>query len=89
MEVKERRKHLFKHRDYLNGVATSIFEIQPTKQEIFNTLLNMYQPIWSEGYITRLEDSIYFRDRRNTRREESWNSVKDQLDDLIHNPKTA
>lgn len=83
-EKKERRKHLFKHRSYLEACADRILTTNPTREIIFNTLLGIYETAYSEGYQTRIEDSVFFKSKREEHRKNSWGKILTNIDDLIH-----
>lgn len=83
-EVKPKNRHLFKHREHLNYVADRILTTSPTREIIFNSLLGIYELAYAEGYQTRLSDSRYFKDKQESRRKESWNAIRDHIDDLCH-----
>lgn len=82
---KERRKHIFKHRAYLEACADRILTTSPTRDIIFNTLLGIYETAYSEGYQTRIEDSVFFKAKREEHRKASWDRIITHIDDLIHN----
>jgi hypothetical protein len=86
--MEKKRKHLFKHRNYLNDVAENIITTMNSgavsKEILVNTLLGVYETAFAEGYQIRIEDSVYFKDKKNTRRKASWDSVKTHIDDLVH-----
>jgi hypothetical protein len=92
MESKEettekKRKHIFKHRKLLEYTAETIVSTRPTSQIVYNTLKGNYETAFSEGYITRIDDSAVFKAKQEERRKTSWNSVKDYLSDLISKEK--
>ena len=81
--TKERRKHLFKHRSYLDATADRIAVTLPTKDIIYNTLLAVYEVAFSEGYMTRIDDAAWFKMKQEEHRKNSFNRVKDHIDDII------
>lgn len=83
-EKKERRRHIFKHRMYLEAIADRILTTAPTREIIFNTLLAVYETAHTEGYQLRIEDSQYFKTKREVHRKTSWDMVLTHVDDLIH-----
>jgi len=83
----KKRKHAFRHQDYILSVADKVHKIIPTKQILINTFVDVYKTAFTEGYLTRLSDSVWFRDKQNERREASWNSIRDHLEEIIHTPK--
>jgi len=85
METEEKkRKHVFKHRKYLESVTEKILLTCPNKEILFNTLLGVYETAFAEGYQTRVEDAKYFKEKRTEHQRTSWNSIKDYIDDLVH-----
>lgn len=81
---KERRKHIFRHRPYLESIADRIVQTSPTRDIVFNSLLAVYEVAYSEGYITRIEDSKHFKAKREEHRKASWDRIMNHIDDLIH-----
>lgn len=81
---KERRKHIFKHRAYLEACADRILTTSPTRDIIFNTLLGIYETAYSEGYQTRIEDSVFFKAKREEHRKNSWERIVTHIEDIIY-----
>lgn len=84
MENKEKRKHVFRHKAYLEAISDRIAKTVPGKGIIFNTLLGVYETAFSEGYQTRIEDSTFFRTKREEHRKRSFDMIRDHIDNLIH-----
>lgn len=87
-DMKERRKHTFKHRSYLEAISDRIVTMLPTRDIVFNSLLAIYETAFSEGYQTRIEDSVFFKAKREEHRKNSWEKIITNIDDLIHNRPT-
>lgn len=83
-EKKERRRHIFKHKPYLEAAADRILTTSPTREIIYNTQKDIYETGWSEGYLTRIDDSKFFKDKREEHRKNSFGMVKNHIDDIIH-----
>lgn len=73
--------------DYIEAVADSIHQQQPTKEIIANTLSGVYSSAFAKGYGRRMSDDKYFHDKRSQRINTEWNTVKDAIDDYIHENK--
>jgi hypothetical protein len=81
METKEKRQT---NREYLSMIADRISSERPVKEIILNTLIDIEERGYGRGYRARIADGAKFRDAQTKRREESWNSVKDNIDDKVH-----
>ena len=84
MEKKERRKHVFRHRHYLEAIADRLVTTLPSRDIVFNTLLAIYETAFAEGYQTRIEDGVYFKTKREEHRKRSLDMIRDHVDSLIH-----
>ncbi len=70
--------------DYLEAVADRIHSTAPTKEIILNTVKSVWSDGFGRGYLRHLDDAKVFRAAREARIKESFDSIKDQLDDEIH-----
>jgi len=80
---REKRKHIFRHRAYLEACADRILTTSPTREITYNTLKDIFEIGWSEGYIVRIEDSVLFKAKREEHRKASWDKIITHIDDII------
>jgi hypothetical protein len=84
MEKKERRKHVFRHRPYLDAIADRIVQTIPGRDIVFNTLLGVYETAFAEGYQTSLDDKKWFKSKREEHRQRSFDMIRGHFEELIH-----
>lgn len=76
--------------DYLLAVADRIHEVNTTKEIVFNTIKSIWRDGYGRGYLRRIDDDKHFQTCRKKHLKESFDKIKDQFDDEIHNkPITA
>lgn len=80
-EVKEKKPS---NRVYLSYLAERIASERPSADIILKTLIDTEERGYGRGYIARTKDSSKFKEFQRKKREESWSSVKDRIDDLCH-----
>jgi hypothetical protein len=83
--AREQRKQT--NKEYLSYIADRIASERPSGELIFKTLTDIDERAYGRGYRARITDSAKFREWKQKKREESWNSVKDHLDDCVHKNK--
>lgn len=71
--------------DYLLAVSDRLHEINPSKEIVFNTIKSVWRDGYGRGYLRRIDDSNYFQTCRKRHLKESFDDIKDKLDDEIHN----
>lgn len=71
--------------DYLWALADKIHRINPTKEIVYNTLLEVFGVASDNAYQKCLNDVKFRRDKQNARIKQDFNKFKDELEDLIHN----
>lgn len=84
MDTKKKEGQLFRHRNYLESVADKIHKSNPTKEIIYNTLLSVFKTATTWGWNLRLNERKIFKNKINQHKKESFNAIKDQIDDQIH-----
>jgi hypothetical protein len=70
--------------DYLNATADSLHRLNPSKEIVLNTLVDVANVLGEKFYIKGTEDIKAFRDKKEKRRVAEWNKIKDDIDDQIH-----
>jgi len=71
--------------DYLNAVADQIWRSNPSKQIIYNTLVDVFTVAHEKGWVHKEESSAWFKLKQQKHIEEEFNQFKDAIDDEIHN----
>jgi hypothetical protein len=71
-------------KEYILSVADSIWRTTPTKEIIYNTLLDMSSLMFEKGFRRKEEDTKFFREKQNQHIETEFRKFKDELDDIIH-----
>lgn len=71
--------------DYLLAVSDRLHEINPSKEIVFNTIKSIWRDGYGRGYLRRIDDSAYLKSQKEKHLKESFDKIKDQLDDEIHN----
>lgn len=74
--------HLIR-KDYLIGVADRLHGMNPTKEIVFNTVLDVWKEGYNSGYNRRQEEMMRFRQKSNKRFEDEFNDFRDFLSDMI------
>ncbi len=75
--------------DYLFSVADKLHKTVPTRAIILNTLKEIWADGADYGYQRRIADRRVFIDRREKRIKNSKDMAFTNIDNLIHNKKTA
>ena len=71
-------------KSYLMSVADALHRTNPSLEIIYNTLKDVYEVSYNDGYTRRITDAKVFKDKQDTRTLSEWNSIKDTIDDEIH-----
>jgi hypothetical protein len=71
-------------KDYILSVANNLWSINPTKEIVYNTLVQFASVIYERAFLRKEDDIAFFKRKQNHRFEKEWGSFKDYLDDLIH-----
>jgi hypothetical protein len=82
-EVKKRSKPLIP-KAYLWGVASKLYNTNATQTIFFNTLKDLWVKAFNCGLHWQISSSKIFRDNMDAHLKESFDSIKDQIDDEIH-----
>jgi hypothetical protein len=69
---------------YLRLLADRFVSERPSSDIIINTFTDIHARGYNRGYQTRLADGAKFKEWQTKRRTESWNGVKDHIDNLVH-----
>ncbi len=70
--------------DYLNSVADQLWRLTPSKQIIYNTLVDVYTVAHNKGWLHKEQASLRFKESQRKHQEDEFNAFKDELDDEIH-----
>lgn len=70
--------------DYLWSVADAIAQMNPTKEIVYNKVLEVYCEAFSKGVLWRLDGAKMFKDKQNAHFKEYWDKLQDYIDDVIH-----
>lgn len=71
-------------KEYLMAVADKLHRLNPTKEIIYNTLLEVSGLIYEKGYTKRWDDFLWFKQKQEKHFEEEYGQFLDFLDDLSH-----
>lgn len=71
-------------KEYLLAVADRLHSINPTEEIVFNTVKDVWCDGYAKGYMAHISDAKYFRDKRDADIRQSFDSIKDSIDDEIH-----
>ena len=71
-------------RAYIEAVADNIHSANPTREIITNTLIDLSGIMFEHGYQRCLSDNKYRKEKRDKHIKDSWNRIKDFIDDEIH-----
>lgn len=77
------------NRAYLSYVAERIASERPSVEMITQTLADIDERGYGRGYVARTRDSSKFKDFQRRKRDESWSSIKDFIDDSCHKGEEA
>lgn len=69
---------------YILGIADSLHRQNPTKEIIYNTLIDMATLIYEKGLQRTRDDMAFFKNKQLKHMEDDFNLFKDSLDDMIH-----
>jgi hypothetical protein len=83
--VKEKVKT---NREYLMFIADRIASERPSAEIIYNTLVGIDERGVGRGYKMRIADGRKFKEKQLQRRTESFNAIKDNMDNLTHKGET-
>ena len=67
------------------NLAKKIVNMPKDSEAVYNSLKDVYADAFGEGYDRNTADRRFFREKKEKARQESFNSFKDSIDDLIHN----
>jgi len=84
MKTEEVTEKVQSNRKYLSYVAERISTERPSTEIILQTLADIDERGYGRGYVARTRDSSKFKDFQRRKRDESWSSVKDRIDDMCH-----
>ena len=71
-------------REYIEAVAKSIHDANPTLGIITNTLADLYSVAFARGYDRKESDIKFFKEKQEKAIFADWNKIKDAIDDEIH-----
>ena len=71
-------------KEYILSIADNIWRTNPTKEIIYNTLLDMATVIYQKGFERKGDDITFFKRKKQQHLDHNFNQFKDQLDDIIH-----
>lgn len=72
-------------KDYLLAVSDRIHKTSPTVEIIYNTVRAVWSDGYGRGYLRCLNDQKVFRDARKRRIKQTFDNIKTNIDDEIHN----
>jgi hypothetical protein len=69
---------------YLESVADQLWRTNPSKEIIYNTLVDVATVMFTKGFDRKQQDVINFRQKQERHMETEFKKFCDQLDDMIH-----
>ena len=71
-------------RDYILSISDKIWRTNPSKEIIYNTLLDMSEVIFTKGVQWKEQSNLFFRQKQKQHLDKEFQVFQDQIDDLIH-----
>jgi len=71
-------------KEYILSIADSIWRTNPTKEIIYNTLLDMSGVIFAKGVQWKEQSYLFFRQKQKQHLDQEFKKFQDELDDMIH-----
>ena len=71
-------------KEYLLSVADKIWRNTPTKEIIYNTLVEVASVCYEKGYTRKSYEVSSFKEQQEKHFSEDFNKLKDEIDDMIH-----
>jgi hypothetical protein len=75
--------------DYLKDLAQQLCKNDISDSIAFNVLKDVYSLAYTRGYTRRQDESIRFKQQQESHLNDDFYKFKDELDDRIHEKKTA
>jgi hypothetical protein len=69
---------------YLESVTDQLWRTNPSKEIIYNTLVDVATIMFTKGFDRKQQDIINFRQKQQRHMDAEFNAFKDFLDDQIH-----
>jgi hypothetical protein len=84
MKTEEPKERVKTNKEYLSYIADRIASERPNAEIILNTLVGIDERGVGRGYKMRIADGRKFKEKQLQRRTESFNAIKDNMDNLTH-----
>jgi len=83
-DIKEKKRRHLIPKDYISAVADRLHSINPSRDIVSNTVKDVWCDGYARGYMARIDDHAHFARKREQRLKESFDTIKDMIDDEIH-----
>jgi hypothetical protein len=70
--------------DYLDAVSQRLWEMNPSKQIVFNTVKDVWEHGWGKGYDRKHEETVRFKQKRAKAFDDEFKEFTTYIDDIIH-----
>jgi hypothetical protein len=71
-------------KEYILSIADNIWRTNPSKDIIYNTLLEMSGIIYRKGFERKEDDIAFFKRKQKQHLDQEFGKFQDRLDDIIH-----
>ena len=69
---------------YIGALVDRLHKMNPTKEILFNTLVDFYGGAFEDGYTRKGQDMRFFKDKQNQHIDAEFKKFTDEIDDIIH-----
>jgi len=71
-------------KEYLLSVADNLWRTTPSKEIIYNTLMEVATTIYQKAFQRKGDDIAFFRNKQQQHMDKEFKQFQDKLDDIIH-----
>lgn len=70
-------------KDYVLSISDNLWRTHPTKEIYYNTIMDIATYMFEKGYMRRIDDHRWFKQKQEQKFEQEFNDFKDYLSDKI------